>query len=77
MVVHNGVECTTQDEIEATILENSYNKYRKTNHTPFMNEPITTDFGYNGDIPNTDAVLDGTYNPPLVPTSMLKGYYMR
>jgi hypothetical protein len=29
-----------------------------------MNEPLLSDFGYLGDMPAADAVLDGTYVPP-------------
>ena len=39
-------------------------KYQQCNHSPFLQEPLLSDFGYTGATPSADAVLDGTYQPP-------------
>jgi hypothetical protein len=57
-------ECITPDEMNTTLLEVNSSKYQQCNHSPFLQEPLLSEFGYLGDSPNTDAVLDGTYVPP-------------
>jgi len=63
-VEHNGQECTTKETIEAALLPINAAKIRASDDTPFMQEPLVSEFGYLADTAAAERVLDGTYQPP-------------
>ena len=60
----DGEECTSQAAIERTLLQVNEAKCRACEETPPLQEPLLLDFGYQGNTPATDAVLDGSYDIP-------------
>jgi hypothetical protein len=60
----NYVEYTDRDEIESRIMINNSARFRLTENTPPMQEPLLSDLGYLGDTDAADAILDGTYICP-------------
>jgi hypothetical protein len=59
-----GQEMTSRNEIEHTLLEVNCAKTRASEHTPFLQQPLVNEFGYQADNANAQAVLEGTYTPP-------------
>ena len=55
---------TTKTAIEQALFPINEAKIRSSEDTPFMQHPLTTDFGYHGNPTTINAVLDGTYEPP-------------
>jgi hypothetical protein len=62
-----GQEMTSCEEIEHTLLEVNRAKTRSSEHTPFLQHPLVEEFGFQADNANAQAVLDGTYTPPVGP----------
>jgi hypothetical protein len=48
-------------EREEAIMENNAAKFRQSFHTPFFQEPLIKDFGFNGTTQAATAVLAGAY----------------
>jgi hypothetical protein len=67
-IITNGIktvtECTTKADIEEVLLQVNELKYKQCANSPFRQEPLLSDFGFNGDTASTDAVLAGAYIPP-------------
>ena len=57
-------ECSTPAQITETLMEVNSAKYQMCNQSPFLKEPLLSDFGYFGDTAAGQAVLNGTYVPP-------------
>jgi exonuclease III len=57
-------DCHTPNVMNTTLLEVNSAKYQQCDRSPFLNEPLFSDFGYLGDTPHADMVLNGTYIPP-------------
>ena len=57
-------ECSTPAQVTETLMEVNSAKYQMCNQSPFMKEPLLSDFGYFGDTAAGQAVLNGTYVPP-------------
>jgi exonuclease III len=64
MVEHEGKEYFTKEEIEEVLLQVNENKVRASEETPFMQDPLTRDFGYGIESQEHDRVLEGTYIAP-------------
>ncbi|CAB9522814.1 unknown protein [Seminavis robusta] len=64
-VEHNGQECTTRAEIEAILAQVNESKYRSSEDTPFLQPPLLSAFGTQGNLPASNQVLAGTYLPPV------------
>ena len=60
----NGEECSDQGLIEATLLDVNEAKIHASDDTPFLTQPLLSDFGYRNNTHNCDAVLRGQYEPP-------------
>ena len=60
----NIEEVTTKEGIERACMEEKEKKYRQTQNTPCMREPLLSDLGYLGTTAECDQILEGTYNPP-------------
>ena len=60
----DGKTCTDKTSVEAATITANKNKYSQCLHTPPMQPSIVRDFGFDGNTPAADAVLDGTYDPP-------------
>ena len=60
----DGVEHTTKESIENVLFDVNYEKIRASDHTPFMTEPMVSEFGYRNNTDAANRVLDGTYHPP-------------
>jgi hypothetical protein len=63
-VIHNDIECTSRKEVEDILLRVNEAKIRACEDTPFMCEPLVSDFGYRNNTPASQAVLEGTYVCP-------------
>ena len=57
-------ECITPDAITDALLEANESKYHQCDASPFLQQPLLDDFGFLGDTPAAEAVLNGTYQPP-------------
>jgi hypothetical protein len=57
-------ECITEQEVNDTLMVVNASKYQQCDNSSFLKEPLLSDFGYLGDTPNSEAVLEGTYIPP-------------
>ena len=54
-------ECVSPDDITDALLEANEAKYRQCDASPFLQQPLLSTFGYLGDTPAAEAVLNGTY----------------
>jgi hypothetical protein len=61
----NWVEFTSKEGIEAGCQWENSRRFSQTSSTPFMTSPLVDEFGYLAQGPATNAVLKGTYIPPL------------
>ena len=61
----NGEECTTQKEMEETLLPVNEAKTRASEQTPFLQPEYREQFGDRNETETTDQVLQGTYIPPF------------
>ncbi len=58
-------ERTTQESVEITIFSEIHDKrYTLAREVPICNGNLFEDFGYLANTPASQAVLDGTYDPP-------------
>ena len=57
-------EVTTKEGIERACMEENEKKYRQTQNTPCMKEPLLNDLGYLGTTEECEQILRGTYQPP-------------
>jgi hypothetical protein len=57
-------EVTTKEGIERACMDENEAKYRQTQNTPCMQEPLLDDIGYLGTSDSCEKILDGTYQPP-------------
>jgi hypothetical protein len=63
-VLHNGEDLVTQTEVESTQLQVNESKVRASEDTPFMQEPLSSAFGFTNSTQATQEVLQGTYQCP-------------
>ena len=56
--------CRTQREILDLLSPINESKGRASEHTPFMQEPLLSAFGYHGKREAIEQVLNGTFQPP-------------
>ena len=63
-VVSAGQELTEKHEVEECLVQVNQAKVRASDDTPFMNEPLLSEFGHQNRTPNGQKVVDGTYQPP-------------
>ena len=56
--------CNDKDSIEAACLETHENKYRQTEDSPFMQDPLLRDFGYQDAYYHAEEILLGIYDIP-------------
>lgn len=57
-------EITTKDGIESACMEENERKYRQTEYTPCMREPLRTELGTDGRTKAGEKILEGTYQCP-------------
>ena len=57
-------ELNTPALVYETLLQINSSKYQQCDNSPFLQEPLLSEFGYFGNFANTEAVLEGTYVPP-------------
>ena len=60
----NNYECNSQETMVPVIAESNKIRQEQCVDTPFMTEPLLSDFGYLANEENTQKVLDGEYVPP-------------
>jgi hypothetical protein len=60
----NWQDITEKEAIEAAIMEGTKTKYTTSFNTPFMQPPLSLDFGYLSQGTAAEAVLDGSYITP-------------
>lgn len=60
----NDITYTNQSDIETCLLPINKAKGHSSLDTPPLQEPLLSDFGYNANNANADAVLHGEYAPP-------------
>ena len=60
----NGQECSDRKEMESKLLQVNESKISACENTPFLQQPLLQDFGYNANTPQAEQVLNGTYQPP-------------
>ena len=58
-------ECHSPEAITSALLEANASKYKQSINSPFLHQPLLSDFGLLGDTPATEQVLNGTYIAPL------------
>jgi hypothetical protein len=63
-IKHDGNELEVREEIERSLLQVNEDKIRASEATPFMQNPLLQDFGYNENREAHAQVLRGTYIPP-------------
>ena len=63
-IVVNGEEITTHEGIVEGFKADAIKRGSQTEDTPFMTEPLLSEFGYKADNSNAEKVLEGTYVPP-------------
>ena len=56
--------CWTQDEMVQACAKEGITRFSQSEQTPFLTEPLLSDFGYLGDSPATQQVLEGIYHIP-------------
>ena len=54
----------TQDEVEAAVMQNNEARFRLTEPTPFMQEPLRSEAGFFGATEAAQQMLDGTHVCP-------------
>ena len=57
-------EITTKEGIERACMDENEIKYRQTQNTPCMQEPLLSELGYLGTSEACEKILDGSYQPP-------------
>ena len=57
-------EITTKSEIELACINENQSKYRQTENTPCMNDPILHDLGYLGLTNAASSIINGNYTCP-------------
>ena len=60
----NDYECNCQDTMVPAIAESNRRRQEQCVDTPFMMEPLLSDFGYLANEDNAQKVIDGEYVPP-------------
>ena len=55
---------SAKEELESAIINENVKKYHQCENTPFLQEPLYTQFGRYGEGPATEKVKNGTYVPP-------------
>ena len=60
----NNFECNDQATMVPVIAESNKTRQEQCIDTPFMMEPLLSDFGYLASEENAKKVLEGTYVPP-------------
>jgi len=66
---------TKKEDMEKAIIQENIHKYHQTETTcPFMKTPLDNHFGEYGEGPETETVLNGTYNPPSSISEHTKDY---
>jgi hypothetical protein len=60
----DGRECTTKSDIEDVLMDINYDKIQSSKGTPFLQEPLLSEFGDMANTPAADAVLQGSYVAP-------------
>ena len=58
------IELSEKEVVEMKIMENNTKRFRLTENTPPMQEPLLSDLGYLGDTPEAEMIMDGTYVCP-------------
>jgi hypothetical protein len=58
------IEETTKEGIERACMEENEKKYRQTEASPCMQEPLCSELGYLGISESCNQILAGTYQPP-------------
>ena len=62
-------ECTDESEMVKAMAKSNLSRQQQSTSTPFMTEPLLTDFGYLANDKAAQEVLNGTYVPPLSQTA--------
>ena len=57
-------EITTKEGIESACMEENELKYRQTQQSPCMIEPLASELGYLGITDSCEKILEGSYIPP-------------
>jgi hypothetical protein len=57
-------ECTTKADIESTCLAEKDTRFSQSLGTPFLSQPVLSEFGLLGDSSISAWVMNGTYTPP-------------
>ena len=58
-IEHNEQEMTSKADIEKVLLQINYEKTRASDNTPFMQEPLRSEFGYRNDTEAADLETEG------------------
>ena len=64
-IEHNEQEMTSKEDIEKVLLQINHEKIRASDDTPFMQEPLRSEFGYRNETEAADLVTEGAYVPPI------------
>ena len=56
---------TSKEDMEKVLLQINYEKMRASDHTPFMQEPLRSEFGCRNDTKAADLVIEGAHVPPI------------
>lgn len=60
----NRISLTSKEEIEQAVMDENDDKYRQTEQTPCMRDPLRTLLGRYGTTLACDQILNGTFIPP-------------
>jgi hypothetical protein len=58
-----SVDLTNKEDIERAIISNNEDKCKQSFHTPFLQPPLVSEFGFKGLTPASNLVLAGCYVP--------------
>ena len=60
-IMSNGEEITTHEGIVEGFRKEAIKRGKKTENTPFMQQPLVGTFGFKASNEDAEAVLDGTF----------------
>jgi hypothetical protein len=60
----NWVELTKKEDIERAMCAENARRFDQAKDTPLLQEPLFSEVGPLGFGPASQAILDGTYDPP-------------
>jgi hypothetical protein len=61
-IIHHNEECCDRRQVETILLQVNEAKIRSCEDIPFLQEPMSTVFGFRNETPATQEVLDGVFD---------------